>query len=59
MLSDIELRSLKKEDKPYKVFDRDSLYLVVSSAGSLTLRFDYELKGAVRRSLSIAMGVVG
>lgn len=41
MLTDTKLRNLKPADKPYKVNDRDGLYVAVTPAGhfvSLQLR---------------------
>jgi integrase len=43
MLSDLKLRNLKPRSKPYKVADRDGLYVIVSPAGGVTFRFDYRL----------------
>lgn len=33
MLTDTKLRNRKRQDKLYKVFDRDGLYVVVTPAG--------------------------
>jgi hypothetical protein len=41
MLTDVAIRSLKSRDKPYKVSDRDGLYVHVSSSGAVTFRLDY------------------
>lgn len=45
MLTDLKLRNLKPEPKPYKRVDRDGLYVVVSPAGGVTFRLDYRLNG--------------
>ena len=38
MLTDTALRNLKPKSKIYKVFDRDGMYVTVSTAGTVTLR---------------------
>ena len=43
MLSDIALKKLKPREKPYKVTDRDGMYVTVSTAGTITFRFDYRI----------------
>ncbi len=43
MLSDIALKKLKPWEKPYKVTDRDGMYVTVSTAGTITFRFDYRI----------------
>ncbi|MBO9708095.1 MAG: tyrosine-type recombinase/integrase [Caulobacter sp.] len=43
MLTDAALKSLKPKKKPYKVTDRDGIYVVVSPAGGITFRLDYRL----------------
>lgn len=48
MLTDTSLKNLKTKDKPYKVADRDGLYVTVSPKGTISFRFDYRLDG--RRS---------
>jgi len=45
MLTDTALRNLKPKSKKYKVFDRDGLYVTVSTAGTVTFRYDYRLNG--------------
>lgn len=45
MLSYTELKNLKPKEKPYKVADRDGLYVVVSPKGTVTFRYDYRLNG--------------
>ena len=39
------LVNAKAQDKPYKIRDRDSMYLRISVAGSKTWKFDYRLDG--------------
>lgn len=43
MLTDAALKSLKPKRKPYKVADRDGIYVMVSTAGSITFRLDYRI----------------
>ena len=43
MLTDATLKHLKPKKKPYKVADRDGIYVVVSPAGSITFRLDYRI----------------
>jgi hypothetical protein len=45
MLTDTALRNLKPRAKPYKVTDRDGMYVAVSSAGTVAFRYDYRLNG--------------
>jgi integrase len=45
MLTDIALKSLKPKEKPYKVTDRDGMYVHVSPGGTLSFRMDYRLNG--------------
>lgn len=45
MLTDTALRNLKPKSKPYKVSDRDGMYVTVSKAGTVTFRYDYRLNG--------------
>ncbi|WP_444543527.1 Arm DNA-binding domain-containing protein [Laribacter hongkongensis] len=52
MLTDTKLKSLKPQDKLYKVADRDGLYVAVSPACTLTFRLDYRLNGR-RETLTI------
>jgi integrase len=39
------LINAKPQSKPYKIRDRDAMYLLVSAAGSKTWKFDYRLDG--------------
>ncbi len=43
MLTDVALKHLKPKRKPYKVTDRDGIYVVVSPTGSITFRLDYRI----------------
>ncbi|HEJ9436525.1 TPA: tyrosine-type recombinase/integrase [Proteus mirabilis] len=45
MLTDTKLRSLKPQDKLYKVFDRDGLYVAVTKSGVISFRYDYRFNG--------------
>lgn len=52
MLTDTKLKSLKPQEKLYKVADRDGLYVAVSPAGTVTFRLDYRMNGR-RETLTI------
>jgi integrase len=45
VLTDVALKSLKSKEKPYKVTDRDGMYVHVSPGGTLSFRLDYRLNG--------------
>jgi hypothetical protein len=45
MLTDVALKALKSKDKPYKVADRDGMYVHVTHTGGLSFRLDYRLNG--------------
>jgi len=45
MLSGTKLRNLKPGEKPYKVADRDGLYVVVTPTGTISFRYNYRLSG--------------
>jgi len=45
MLTDTALRKLKPKAAPYKVSDRDGMYVTVSKVGTVTFRYDYRLNG--------------
>lgn len=45
MLTDTALNHLKPKDKPYKVSDRDGMYVLVSTGGRISFRLDYRLNG--------------
>lgn len=52
MLTDPKVRAAKPTQKPYKLSDRDGLYLYVTPSGARSWRFDYRLAGA-RETLTI------
>lgn len=56
MLTDTRIRNLKPKDKLYKVFDRDGLYVVVSTAGGVSLRYNFRLNG---RNETLTIGKYG
>lgn len=45
MLTDTALKHLKPKEKPYKVTDRDGMYVLVSTGGAISFRLDYRLNG--------------
>ena len=45
MLTDAALKKLKSKEKPYKVTDRDGMYVYIATSGSATFRYDYRLNG--------------
>lgn len=45
MLTNTKLRDLKPQDKLYKVNDRDGLYVAVTLAGAISLRYNYSING--------------
>ncbi len=49
---DLRFRKAKAKDKPYKIADRDGLYLFVTPHEAKSWRFDYRL-ASVRRTLTI------
>lgn len=52
MLTDTQLKNLKPKGKPYKVPDRDGMYVMVSTTGTVTFRYDYRLNNR-RETLTI------
>jgi integrase len=56
MLTDTTLRNLKPRESAYKVTDRDGMYVTVSSAGSVSFRYDYRLNG---RRETVTLGRFG
>ncbi|QBH20805.1 site-specific integrase [Alcaligenes faecalis] len=56
MLTDAKLRSLKPQEKPYKVVDRDGLYIMVLSSGSISFRYNYRING---RQETLVLGKYG
>jgi hypothetical protein len=53
MLTDVALKNLKPKEKPYKVTDRDGMYVLVSTTGTVSFRLDYRLNG---RRETVALG---
>lgn len=45
MLTDVALKALRSKEKPYKITDRDGMYVLVSAKGALSFRLDYRLNG--------------
>lgn len=52
MITDTELRRLRPQEKAYKVTDRDGMYVMVTTAGTKSFRYDYRLNGR-RETLTI------
>jgi hypothetical protein len=51
-LTDLKIKHLKPQSKPYKVFDGDGLYLLVTPKGSKLWRLDYRYCGK-RKTLAL------
>ena len=45
MLTDAALKHLRPKEKSYKVADRDGMYALVSTKGSISFRLDYRMNG--------------
>lgn len=56
MLTDAALKSLKPTKKSYKVADRDGMYVMVLTSGSLSFRFDYRFNN---RRETVTFGAYG
>jgi len=54
VLNDAQITKAKRKPKPYKLFDRDGLYLVVPPTGRKRWRYDFRLHGN-RRTLAIGV----
>jgi integrase len=52
MLNDSKLKSLKPQEKLYKVTDRDGIYVTVAPTGAISFRLDYRMNGR-RESLTL------
>ena len=52
MLTDTALKNLKSKDKTYKVSDRDGMYALFKTTGTIVFRLDYRLHGR-RETLTI------
>lgn len=46
MLTDVALRNLKPKEKPYKVADRNGLYVYVLKPGGVSFRYSYTINGS-------------
>ena len=55
-MSDMKLRTLKPAEKPYKVADRDGMYVTVLKSGAISFRYDYRLNG---RRETLVLGSYG
>lgn len=49
MLTTVQIRSLKPEQRPYKVADSEGLFLLVQPTGALLWRFRYKVFGQERK----------
>lgn len=56
MLTDAALRNLKPKEKPYKVTDRDGLYVYVLKSGTISFRYNYAING---RQETLVLGRYG
>ena len=56
MLTDTALKNLKSKEKNYKVTDRDGMYALVKTSGTVVFRLDYRLYG---RRETITLGQYG
>ena len=45
MLTDVALKNLRPQSKPYKSADRDGLYVYVSPGGAISFRYGYRFNG--------------
>jgi hypothetical protein len=52
MLTDIKAKAAKPKSRPFKLADRDGLYLFVAPSGAKSWRFDYRINGA-RETLTV------
>ena len=49
MLTDAALKHLRPKEKSYKVADRDGMYALVSTKGSISFRLDYPSRSVAGR----------
>src|SRR5580704_1420364 len=56
MLTDAALKHLRPKEKSYKVTDRDGMYALVSTKGSISFRLDYRMNG---RRETVTIGKYG
>jgi hypothetical protein len=48
-LTEIKVKSLKPQDKPYRVFDEKGLYMEAPPSGGKLWRFKYRFNGKEKR----------
>lgn len=56
MLTDTKLKSIKPTEKPYKLSDRDGLYIYVTKKGTVSFRYDYTFN---KKRSTIVLGQYG
>lgn len=56
MLTDAKLRTLKAADKAYKLSDRDGMYVMVLTTGTISFRYNYRING---RQETLVLGSYG
>lgn len=56
MLTDTKLRSLKPAEKAYKLPDRDGLYVIVLTTGTVSFRYNYRINN---RQETLVIGKYG
>ncbi len=56
MLTDAKLRNLKGTERPYKIADRDGLYVTVTPSGGISFRYNYRVNG---RQETVTLGRYG
>jgi hypothetical protein len=56
MLTDTKLKNTKPCEKPYKLTDRDGLYVTVLTTGSISFRNNYRING---RQETVVLGSYG
>lgn len=55
MLTDTKLKNLKPLAKPFKVTDRDGLYVAVLPTGTISFRYNYRLDGPLETIVLASM----
>lgn len=56
MLTDAAIKNIRAKSKPYKMTDRDGLYLLISPTGGIAFKYDYRFNG---RRESVTFGSYG
>lgn len=56
MLTDMKIKNLGPRERPYKVADRDGLYVAVLPSGGISFRFNYRVNG---RQETLTLGRYG